>query len=334
LAGAKFIELQRDNDYYPRQLQSLARWSGAMWSAEDSHYPGMEERLAALNPDLVMTACTTDWLFKGYGMEKEHIDVLGRSLPFLRYKHHRADGFLPNVPAPAPKALAQEVESRMAAWFEGCPDTLSSPHDRLMVEDRRIRPACYTVSVSGQIMYRTFPYDTFFADSRVAECYSRIHPEWKLNREVWGKAAARICADAGDVGDANYGWRVDAGMAEKALMFSVGWFGRRLKKYTVAAQVPIDRPPPAGSWPDLGWYAEHSSTLKALWQSVTPMERKRMRRVTGTDHWVHPVEHWRGDGYQLFRLLTLLCHWREADRRRVQAGLEAMSAEPNATVGS
>ena len=59
------------------------------------------------------------------------------------------------------------------------------------MEDRRIRPACYTVSVSGQIMYRIYPYDTFFADSRVAECYSRIHPDWKLNREVWGRAAAR-----------------------------------------------------------------------------------------------------------------------------------------------
>lgn len=333
LAGAKFVELQRDNDYYPRQLQNLARWSGGMWSAEDSHYPGMEERLAELSPDLVMTACTTDWLFKGYGMEKEHIDVLGRSLPFLRYKHRRAEGFLPNVPAPAPAPLAHEIEARMAAWFEGCPDTLSSPHERLMVEDRRVRPACYTVSVSGQIMYRTFPYDSFFADSRVAECYSRIQPDWKLNREVWGKGAARICTDAGNVVDANYGWRIDAGMAEKAVMFAFGWFGRRLKKHTAAAPLPSDRPPPSGSWPDLGWYAEHSATLKALWQSVTPAERERMRHVTGSDHWSHPVERWRGDGNQLFRLLTLLCHWRECDARRKRAGLPSMYADLNAKAG-
>jgi asparagine synthase (glutamine-hydrolysing) len=324
LAGAKFVEMQRDNDYYPRQLQDLARWSGAMWSAEDSHYPGMESRLSLLYPDLVMTACTTDWLFKGYGMEKKHIDVFGRSLPFLRYKDCRGDGFLPNVPGPAPAALADEINARMSAWFEGCPDMLTSPHDRLTVEDRRIRPACYTVSVSGQIMYRIFPYDTFFADSRVADCYSRIHPDWKLNREVWGKAAARICTGAGNVVDANYGWRVDAGMAEKAVKFAFGWLGRRLKQRTVAAPLPSDRPPPSGSWPDYGWYAVHSPTLKALWNSATPAERERMRLVTGADHWSQPVEHWRSDGQQLMRLLTLLCHWRVADARRERAGLAKM----------
>jgi asparagine synthase (glutamine-hydrolysing) len=325
-AGCRFIAVQRDGDYYPRQLSNIARWSGAMWSAEDSHYPGMEQHMRELKPDLVMTACTTDWLFKGYGMEKEHVPLLGRSLPFLRYLDRRGAGFLPNGLLSAPADLAKAIDERMDAWFAGCPDKLSNPHDRLKVEDRRIRPACYTVSVSGQIMYRIFPYDTFFADSRVAECYSRIHPDWKLNREVWGKAAARICTVAGDIIDANYGWRVDAGPIEKAFVFTTGWFGRRLKRAVLAAPLPADRPPPAGSWPDLGWYALHSATLKRLWHSITPEERERMRIITGADHWARPLEAWRSDGYQLFRLLTLLCHWRESGRRRERAGLPALKA--------
>jgi hypothetical protein len=325
LAGAKFIALQRDNDYYPRNLPEIARWSGGMWSAEDSHYPGMEDRLGEVNPDLVMTACTTDWLFKGYGMEKEYVNLAGRSLPFLRYKNRRVEGFLPNVPSAAPAPLAEEINARMAAWFADCPDTLVSPHDRLMVEDRRIRPSCYTVSVSGQIMYRIFPYDTFFADSRIAECYSRIHPDWKLNREVWGKAVARICTGADRIVDANYGWRVDANIVEKATTFAVGWAKRRIKKYGRTPTVPSDRPPPAGSWPDYGWYAHHSATLKSLWQGVTTAERERMCLITGTDHWLMPIENWRSDGQTLMRLLTLLCHWREADRRRERAGLAAMT---------
>jgi hypothetical protein len=320
LAGAKFVALQRDNDYYPRQLQDLVRWSGAMWSAEDSHYPGIEQRLAEVNPDLVMTACTTDWLFKGYGMEKAHVSLFGRNLPFLRYQSRSVLGFLPNVPSAAPAELADEIQARMAGWFEGCPATLKTPHDRLMVEDRRVRPACYTVSVSGQIMYRTFPYDTFFADSRIADCYSRIHPDWKLNREVWGKAAARICTGAANIVDANYGWRVDAGIPEKASMFALGWVGRRLRKSTATAPLASDRPPASGSWPDYGWYAEHSATLKSLWQSITLEEREHMRVIAGIDHWSQPVESWRGDGQQLMRLLTLLCHWREADSRRERAG--------------
>jgi hypothetical protein len=174
-------------------------------------------------------------------------------------------------------------------------------------------------------MYRIFPYDTFFADSRVAECYSRIHPDWKLNREVWGKAAARICAEAGGIVDANWGWRVDAGPAEKAFKFAVGWIGRRLNKVSNAQPSPADRPPPSGSWPDLGWYAANSATLGGIWHSATREERERMQLITGADHWSRPLNAWRNDGNHLFRLLTLLCHWRECDRRRQRAGLSPLS---------
>jgi asparagine synthase (glutamine-hydrolysing) len=324
VAGTKFVALQRDNDYYPRNLPEIVRWSGGMWSAEDSHYPGFEEELADSAPDLVMTACTTDWLFKGYGLEKRHASIFGRNLPFLRYLDQRADGFLPNVPLSAPSGMAAEIQARMEAWFVGCPNKLASPEDRLIVEDRRVRPACYTVSVSGQIMYRIFPYDTFMADSRIADCYSRIHPDWKLNREVWGKAVARICSGAGNIVDANYGWRVGAGAFEKAVAFSRGWVGRRLSSKIANNPPPTDRPPAAGSWPDYRWYAKHSKTVGELWYSATHEERERMRAITGFDHWASPVEDWQADGNQLFRLLTLLCHWRECDRRRGLAGLSRL----------
>src|SRR5262249_16730866 len=160
-------------------------------------------------PDLVMTACTTDWVFKGYGLEKTYYRLMGRDLPFKRYLKTRVLGFLPNHPLPAPKDFAPVIEQRMQDWFKGCASELVTERDQLEVEDRRVRPACYMVSVSGQIMYRTYPYDTFLADSRLAECYSRIPPKWKLNGEVWGKAAAKICKKAGSIVDSNYGWPVD-----------------------------------------------------------------------------------------------------------------------------
>ena len=198
-----------------------------MWSAEDGHYIGFAEALENLRPDLLMTACTTDWVFKGYGLEKSYYRLLNRNIPFHKFEPVRQEGFLPNVPTTAPSQFEREISDRLDAWFSGCPAVLKTALDFLKVEDRRIRPACYTVSVSGQIMARTFPYDTFLADSRIAECYSRIRPEWKLNREVWGKAAARICADAGKIVDANYGWPVDATMLEKAFRFAVSWIQRR-----------------------------------------------------------------------------------------------------------
>lgn len=325
MAGVSFAKLRRDNDYYPRQLPDIVRWSGAMWSAEDSHYPGFTDKLDEFDPDLVMTACTTDWLFKGYGLEKDYWKLVGKPLPFFRMTDERIDGFLPNIPLPAPEHLTGEIDARMDAWFDGCPHSLKTAKDRLRVEDRRVRPACYTVSVSGQIMYRTFPYDTFFADERLAQVYSRSRPEWKLNRELWGKAAAIICKDAGDLVDSNWGWRIDAGPREKAIAFAKGWLTRRLKRAKTQPSLAQDRPPPAGSWPEYGWYAEHSATLNDMWDSANAEERARMRSIANVDPWSSPLASFRNEGSLLFRIMTLLNHWRQVDRRRCDLGLEPIT---------
>lgn len=269
-----------------------------------------------------MTACSTDWVFKGVALEKENVPFLGRNLPFFRYRDERmVDGFLPNVPRPAPPEFVEPVNERLASWFAGCPETLSNAQDRLIVEDRRIRPAAYLSGTSGSIMYRTYPYDTFLADSRVAACYSRTHPDWKLNRELWGKAAAILCVGAGKIVDANYGWRVNAPTFEKAFVFAAGWVGRRLRTRKTITTTGDDRAPSSGSWPELGWYALHSKTLRDMWESASSEERSRMEAICGFDPWRISLSKWANEGFLLFRLLTLLCHWRETVDRRKRAGL-------------
>ena len=39
------------------------RMSGAMWCTEDNHYLGVRDVVTETGADLVMSACTTDWLF-------------------------------------------------------------------------------------------------------------------------------------------------------------------------------------------------------------------------------------------------------------------------------
>jgi hypothetical protein len=310
--GTEYVGVGRDGDYYPRMLEDNVRWSGGMWSSEDNHYLGVRHVIDELDVDLVMTACTTDWVFKGYGLEKQHRRFLGRNLPLLQFAKERVDGFLPNYPRAAPAAWKDEIDARMAAWFDGCPQTLTSDRDRLVAEDRRIRPACYTVSVSGQIMYRTYPYDTFLADSRVAECYSRIPARWKLNGEVWGEAASRVCAKAGDIVDANHGWALNAGTTQKLLAFAMGWMGRRVKKPVAQPkeQQLNGHPPSYASWPDYGWYANHSETFGNFWNSVPTEDRERMAALWGSDPWSESLDEWAGRDTEIFRLVTLLANWR------------------------
>jgi len=308
--GATYLGFGRDNDYYPRMQAENVRWSGAMWSVEDNHYLGVHDLVEEIGADLVMTACTTDWLFKGYGLEKTYCRLLGRNLPIKRFIARRVDGFLPNYPLPAPNEFAEVIEARMSAWYHDTPERLETDRDRLCVEDRRIRPACYTVSVSGQIMYRTYPYDTFLADSRIAECYARIPARWKLNGEVWGMAAASVCAKAKDIVDSNFGWTVDANTPSKLFAFARGWAGRRLTRQHPNSHQSDDHPPSYASWPDLGWYAIHSERLRNFWDHTPREERALMKRLWGDDPWAYPLEYWSTRPNDLMRILTLLQHWR------------------------
>lgn len=307
-AGSTYIGFGRDNDYYPRLQAENVIWSGAMWSTEDNHYLGVHDLIEEIGADLVMTACTTDWIFKGYGLEKTYHKLLGRNLPIQKLINKRVNGFLPNYPRNSPPQYADEIDERMESWLQGTPIVLNTDRDHLLVEDRRVRPTCYTVSVSGQIMYRTYPFDTFLADSRVAECYSRLPAKWKINGEAWGLAAGRVCDKASDIADSNFGWSVNAGTASKLFQFTKGWVLRRLKNDKADGQ-SSDHPPSYASWPDIGWYANHSRTLQDFWGNTDEHDRILMTQLWGSDPWEESLEQWSHKPNELMRMLTLLQHW-------------------------
>jgi hypothetical protein len=304
--GARYVGFARDNDYYPRMLAENLRWSGAMWSAEDSHYLGVHHVVDQAMPDLVMTACTTDWVFKGYGLEKTYKMLFGRYLPLLKFLPTRVEGFLPNYPRPAPDAYREAIDHRMSAWFEGCPTELKDDVDYLKVEDRRIRPTSYTVSVSGQMMYRIFPYDTFLADSRVANCYTQI-PAWmKLNSSVWGLASRMVCKGASDIVDSNFGWELGSSQSMKLAMFAKGWLQRRLLPRAPQSSQRNDHPPCYASWPDFGWYVSNSDTVRSQWENARVTIAERVTRLWGSDPFRTPLNEWSHSPLDFFRLLTLI----------------------------
>ena len=159
-------------------------------------------------------------------------------------------------------------------------------------------------------MYRTYPYDTFLADSRIADCYSRIPARWKLNGEVWGMAAARVCANAADIADSNFGWSVDAGMLAKLFNFTKGWIRRRVNPPNSVVQLE-GHPPCYASWPDLGWYSTHSEGLGKFWHETSVDDKQLMAQLLGFDPWGEDLKYWSTRANDLLRILTLLQHWRE-----------------------
>jgi hypothetical protein len=319
-AGVRYLGFGRDDDYYPRWLRAGARLSGAMWSQEDNHFLGTRALVRETGARTVITACTTDWLFKGYGLEKTYARLAGRNLPIKVFTHERINGFLPNEPRPVPAEFRAAVDARLEEYFSGTPRKLESDADWLAVEDRRIRPACYAVSVSGQIMYRVFPYDTFLADRRVADCYSRIRAEWKLNADVWAKAVQRICAGAREIEDANFGWRIGSSTPRKLVSFARGWIARRMKPSALATTGLATE----GSWPNLDWYLSNSSTLRALWESRSGKAQEIISAAWGASPWATPLSDWASDPNAVFRILTLASHL----DRQTQSEVKEPSARP------
>jgi hypothetical protein len=309
-SGVKYHGYARNRDYYPLWHNESARLSGAVISTEDSHYLGVRDQIVGeIKARTVMTGCTTDWLFKGYGLDKTHQRMLGRNLPLLKYLDKPVSAFLPNLPLDLNSGIQQKVEERRAAVFVSAPEQFLNDRDRLLVEDCRIRPICYAPSVSGQIMYRIYPYDTFLADRGVADCYSRIRAEWKLNSDVWAVAVRKICVGGEAIHDANFGWKVGSSKSAKFLAFAQGWIKRKLAKPKGPQELQLET---EGSWPNLGWYILHSKSLGQLWNEVPNEHRAKIVQLMGSDPWQTSLIDWSKRANDFFRILTVASHLRDA----------------------
>jgi hypothetical protein len=282
----------------------------------------------------VLAAFPVDVLFKGVCLEQQYVRVLGRTLPFFRFSNPRSPGFMMESPGrSAPPEFAAAMQSRMQEWFGELPQDLKTERDRLQVEDLRNRPCCYQPGVSDNALFRVVPYDIFLGDRAIADCYSQIRPQWKINATLWSRVVAEICGR--EIVDSTRNWRPGASNSEKLFVFSRDWFQRKLKSAGKKQGVATD-----GSWSNLGWYTIHSDRLKAMWDGVSEDERQLVTRLWGSDPWSVPLADWShkpvlnrygqdhgNSPYALFRLLTLLNYLniRETNHRsRVEQSQEVL----------
>jgi asparagine synthase (glutamine-hydrolysing) len=306
-ARIRYLGFARDRDYYPKWMRAGASMSGAMWSLEDNHFLGTLDLLAENNVQTVLSGCIADNLFKGDTLDRQRYRLFGRDLPFWMYKSYRTESQLPYPnyqPRHAPPKFRAQVEERFARWFANTPTQLRSNLDRALVDDKRVRPLCYASALSGQIMFRAFPYDAFLADRSLVDFYSRIPTDWKLNGKIWGKVVAEICGN--DILDSNYGWRPGASNTEKFLVFARDWVRRRLGQIPTVGQQGIATD---GSWPNLGWYVTNSPTLKQMWSDTPASDRALMTELWGSNPWQISLDDWSKQPYDFFRIATLLTHW-------------------------
>lgn len=303
--GTRYVGFGRDSDYYPRLMRDNARVGNGMWSLDDQHYLGTRDFIRALGARTVMTACTTDWVFKGYGLEKRYRRLFGRNLPLQKMTNERVDAFLPNQRLPVALRYQNAINERYRAWVGDLPRRLETDRDWLLTEERRIRPACYAVSVSGGMMYRAFPYDTFLGDRTVADCYSRMRPKWKLNSTVWGMTVRRMGGRAGTLADSGTGFVPGDSVQLQLLKFGSAWIKRKVFSSRNAYHRK-DSIVTNSSWPDFGWCIRHSEQIAGVWHGAPVEDRELLNGVFGKDLWAADLNYWSGQPSDYFRMLTML----------------------------
>lgn len=303
--NVRYIGFGRDSEYYPRLMKDNVMVSNGLGSLEDHHYLGTRKFIKALGANSVMSACSTDWLFKGYGLEKKYKQFLGKNLPIMELSNSRVKAFLPNLPLPVPAIYKKEVAERFDSWFNNTPENFSSERDWLIVEDLRVRPTAYAVSISGPGMYRMFPYDTFLGSIELADCYSKIPPKWKLNSLLWGKTVERMGGNAGKILDANSGSRTGAPITRKLVDFSKGWINRHTAWNNTSSEQKLAT---NYSWPNFTYLISNSELLKKDWIALYPMYKDRLETYTDLKLEVDTPIKWKGEHHLFFRIITLL-HW-------------------------
>jgi len=310
LAGAKYIGFERDSDYYPQWLDLAAKYGGSMWSAQDSHFLGTREFVCGkLAARTVLSACSTDFLFKDANLDRTQAHFFGQRLPWLTFPAQWNGGFLdpPVSQDPLPSKFEAEMRHRLHSWFGEVPTFLQNDLERLQVEDKRNRPMCYAAGLAFQLMFNTFPYDVFMADRAIADCYSRTPAHWKLNARLWGLVVTEICGST--IADTTSGRRPNASPVDRLLHSARNRLRQKLRLI----------PPPStpqglateGSWPNLGWYIQHSSTLQQLWETTLPSDRQLVTELWGSDPWQVPLGQWaksRAGQRHFFQLATFLSY--------------------------
>ena len=301
--NVKYYGFKRDVDYYPRLMKEIVKINDGMNALDDQHYLGTRQTIKELGAKTVISGCSTDWLFKGYGLEKKYKQLFGKNLPITYLTKNRINAFLPNYPNKVPEEYQRQINERFQNWFGNTPEYFEKDKDWLLVEEKRIRPILYAPSISGPSMYRIFPYDTFLASSKIADVYGKMPAKWKINSVIWSKTVSRIGGKAGKVIDVNSGSRMGIGLTKRLYDFGTGWLKRHIikKDKNIADRLATDY-----SWPNYGWYIKHSETINEFWFSIDETEKQILNKYLGYNAWDYSLDYWAKRHNDFFRILTIL----------------------------
>ena len=267
-AGSPHVALQRSFEHYGLGAPEAVRITGGMWNFRDAHYTALLPEIDALGADTVLTGCYADYLFKGLTSDRTPRTLLGRALPLYAFAPYSDWWYV--HPGPLDARHVPAVRARRDAHFDGTDRAAPTDEARWALELRRIRPVAREADTASRLLLqRAMRWDPIFADTALVEMYERVPPSLKLNGQVWERAVAQVCREAGDVQNNNTQARIGVSDTRKVAAFLYGVAYRKVVGRDVDGSA-LDGTASRGSWPNFPYYIRHSTVLPELWASGPP----------------------------------------------------------------
>ncbi len=309
VAGASHHPLQRGQDYYAENAPRAVKISGGMWNIVDSHFIGFQDVLMSAKPDVVLTGCYADYMFKGLGLNRGYKRVLGRYLPLRNMSEFNFE-FYHSFSAIASDWTEQVLERLRTRY----PSELRRDYkdgNILVVESLRLLPLSREADCTGRsTLLRSFPWEPFLLDREVIDVFGQMNARQKLNGILFGQAVARMLTPAARrIPNNNYQTPIDASEMSRAFWFVLGSLRRKLVRQPAHTPQTLAT---TGSWPNFQFYITHSECIRRYWNETSQNTRYLLSDILGFDPWSRTLHEWaQNDAMQFFRMLNVIL-WLEA----------------------
>lgn len=297
-AGATFIPLKRDFDYYGENAALGVRISAGMGCIASNHFLGFREKLRELGIDNLLTGCYCDYLFKGLALNKRVNRWTTREslAPFsfsYYFGHFNSDA-----------KLGLAVRQRLEGLFPAELRRYDSEAAVRAVEERRMFPLCYEEdNAERTIPQRAMGWYVPIAENDLMEVMLNMSPAMKLNRTLFAKMVEKVCGPAiSQIEDANTGAPVNASPIRDAFNSHMRRAESLYRKLRPSNATP-------GSWLNWNYYAKQSRVVQSLWSAPNSDATEIFRLVLGKDGFKTDINAYDGKRIYLFLQLFTLKLW-------------------------
>jgi asparagine synthase (glutamine-hydrolysing) len=304
-AGVKFIPLKRAFDHYADSAEMGVRISGGMGNFGNNHYLGFRSSLSENGIKNILTGCYCDYFFKTLALDI-HLNKYTRIEKLSKYQdayYHEHLSF--DTP------YAGQAGERLNAIFSEEQRNDLSAVGYLKRQARRTFPILREAdNMQRLIPQRVMPWYLPIVDNDIVDVYLKIPPQYKLNTSLFSKMASMQCGEAiAKIPNANTGLRVNASLAS----LTVSLYKRALLRRLKAKQRGMTT---EGSWPNWGYYIEHSRKIDTLWKRGSDKYFDLFKQILGEDPFEKPISAYTRSGakFSLFlRVLTLKLWFEQRD---------------------